>query len=146
MDLRVLPTVGFRLLYAFGPGPGSPAYPLSRGHIPSRRRMGCAADGRSPSLARDPANTCSATATPSMGTSSGIGSPRWVSAVGPLPPGALAKRIYRTPRRRDFAETALILKLYADNHNRMRVLAPPSRPREDLVPRRGTLGKNRFRR
>jgi hypothetical protein len=38
-----------------------------------------------------------------------------------------------------------ILKLYADNH-RMRVLAPPSRPREDLVPRRGTLGKNRFRR
>jgi hypothetical protein len=49
--------------------PGSPAYPLSGGRIPSHGRMGCAADRRSLSPARDTA--CSATATPSMGTWSG---------------------------------------------------------------------------
>jgi hypothetical protein len=44
-------------------------------------------------------NTCSATATPSMGASSGNGSPQRVSAIGPSRPVAMAKRIYRTPHR-----------------------------------------------
>jgi hypothetical protein len=44
MDLLVVPTIGFRLLYAFV---GSPAHLLSGGHVPSDGRMGCAADRRS---------------------------------------------------------------------------------------------------
>jgi hypothetical protein len=91
MDLGVLPTVGFRPLYASVPGPRIAGVSSQRRSHPNPPPNGLRGRSPKPFPGKKRRNTGSATATPSMGTSSGNGSPQWVSAIGPLPPGRLGK-------------------------------------------------------
>jgi hypothetical protein len=56
---------------------------------PIRRPNGLHGRSPKPFPGKRHRNTCFATARPSMGTSSGNGSPPWASAIGPLPLGRL---------------------------------------------------------
>jgi hypothetical protein len=158
MDLLVLPTIGFRPLYGFVPGPGSPAYPLMAvtSHPTAQWVVRQIAEAfpwqETPQYLRRDRNAVYGHVVRQRLAAMGVhdrpitaGSP-WQNGYIERPVGSISPRMHQSchrARRRPSAQKSQALR---DYDNRMRVLAPPSRPREDLLPRRGTLGKNRFRR